>query len=362
MEFDIRAISLVESVGADARISVDDLTGKKIEFSGGLPYRITLPTAVDSFRRVADAERTLCALGGWARLYRYPNVDDDVIHVLAPAEGELDELAFYRIDLQERRRRRGPRLAAEISGGEVMSFDACAEWLIAFAARWLARPDERQRLLVLSRPSELAPPPVRIAWIGPEMLNGIQIAHRMSAVGMVFGAEVFHIPTLPFRDARDRLAAHMPLDVVILCRRWAPHLSSEAVPAKVSRESVFFYDGGDAAELEELLRDAIATSQRQIVEETENEGTLLLKLMVRAMLNHDKIGPFNHCPKETVLKCIRARRMNVPGAERILDENSETYLETSISEAMFLWKGHHDGRQYFLNARMVERTRQALGL
>ena len=363
MEFDIRAISLVESVAADARRSVDNLVGQRIVFSAGLSYSITLPANPENFMRIPKPERTLCALDTWARLYRYPDDAGDVIHVLAHAETESEDLAFYRIDLmQPRGTRSGPRLPVEILGGQIMDFDCCTEWLIKFAADRAARADEALRLFTLSRPAKLAPSPVRIAWVGPEILGGVHAPIRLAVVGKVFGAEIFHIPTLPFRDAQNHLTRKLPLDAVLICRRSAAHLNANAVPQKVPRDLIFFYDGNSAPELEQMIHQAIFACRNQIVRHAGAESQLLLKLMARAMLSHDKIGQFNHCPKETLLKCIRARRMNVPAAERIIDENSEVYLGTKESEAMFLWKAHNDGRQYFLNPSRVEQTRLSLNL
>jgi hypothetical protein len=92
-------------------------------------------------------------------------------------------------------------------------------------------------------------------------------------------------------------------------------------------------------------------SRRQY--ESADEETFLLGLMVRLMVSHSKIGESSHCPKETVLKVIRARHLNVPAAERVLDQNSEQHEATKTSVSLFLWKEHHDGRQYFLNPKRM---------
>ncbi len=82
--------------------------------------------------------------------------------------------------------------------------------------------------------------------------------------------------------------------------------------------------------------------------------------MVRAMLSHAKIGEFKHCSRETVLTVIRGRRLNVPEAERILDKNCEQHGDTKTSTALFLWKDHNDGRQYFLNPKRVGELKPAV--
>jgi hypothetical protein len=53
------------------------------------------------------------------------------------------------------------------------------------------------------------------------------------------------------------------------------------------------------------------------------------------------------------LTVIRARHLNVPAAERILDMNSQVHQDTKNSDSLFWWKDHNDGRQYFLNPRRV---------
>ena len=75
------------------------------------------------------------------------------------------------------------------------------------------------------------------------------------------------------------------------------------------------------------------------------------------MLSHSKIGQFKHCQKATVLTGVRARHLNVAAAGRILDENSEVFRDTKSSSALFLWKEHNDGRQYFLNPQEVEKIK-----
>jgi hypothetical protein len=88
----------------------------------------------------------------------------------------------------------------------------------------------------------------------------------------------------------------------------------------------------------------------------------MLALMVRGMLGHSKIGQFNHCQKATVLTTVRARHLNVAIAETILDENSQAHQSTKESDALFLWKEHNDGRQYFLNPRQVQNAKDLVSL
>jgi hypothetical protein len=89
-----------------------------------------------------------------------------------------------------------------------------------------------------------------------------------------------------------------------------------------------------------------------------DEDDVLLAIMLRGMLSHTKIGPFNHCQKTTVLTGVRARRLHVARAEGILDRNAESYQDTRDSDCLFLFKDHNDGAQYFLNARLVEEAKR----
>src|ERR1017187_3865466 len=100
MDFNIRAISLAESVPFDARTPVSELLGKEIEFRSGIKIVITLPDARDKFDRLPEAERLLSGLEGWARVYVYPEGDDKAIHILAPADGhDRDaEMLVYRVE------------------------------------------------------------------------------------------------------------------------------------------------------------------------------------------------------------------------------------------------------------------------
>jgi hypothetical protein len=109
----------------------------------------------------------------------------------------------------------------------------------------------------------------------------------------------------------------------------------------------------------ELSRQEIE-AERQ--ERTSDQNGFLLAVMLQGMLNHSKIGQFNHCQKETVLRRIRGRRLNVAVAEQILDENSEAYHDKKDSDRFFLWKEHGDGRQYFLNSSRIEHCKAVVVL
>jgi toxin HigB-1 len=84
------------------------------------------------------------------------------------------------------------------------------------------------------------------------------------------------------------------------------------------------------------------------------EAEHLLAIMLSGMLSHSKIGQFNHCQKATVLAGVRARHLNTSSAEGVLEKNSEAFQNTRKCSALFLFKEHNDGRQYFLNPHRVK--------
>src|SRR5437870_7000808 len=99
MHFNIRAISLTESVASDARIAVADLLGTKIELRSGIGIYVTLPQTVSQFAALPERERLLTALTTWSRVYRFPLGKGESIHVIAIAEDANEQIQFYRIDL-----------------------------------------------------------------------------------------------------------------------------------------------------------------------------------------------------------------------------------------------------------------------
>jgi hypothetical protein len=359
MEFNLRAISLAESVAADARTDVAEMMGREIEFRAGIRYSVTLPSSREEFSTLNEPERTLIALSQWARVFRYPDGAGDIIHVLAPADDDAGNLIFYRVDLrQPRQSRRGPRPDVEMIGSYILSDLECAAWLIELASAWDNSPDEAQRRSILARPPIRPLRPIRLVWIGPELVAGLAPAQRLTAIGKVYGAEIVHIPPRGYRNVVAQIRLALPLQLGVVCRHFAPYITIDAIPAEIPRDYVHFCDSREWDGLEgqittwlELCSDEILNSRAV---EAEDEQRVMLALMLRAMLSHAKIGPFKHCQKQTVLKCIRSRRMNVPVAERILDENTEPFEDTRVSDALFLWKPHDDGTRYFLNPRRVD--------
>ncbi|MGP0021297.1 MAG: hypothetical protein ACLPHP_22195 [Candidatus Sulfotelmatobacter sp.] len=358
MDFNIRAISLVEGVSADARVDVGSVLGKEVQFRAGLPYSIKLPDDASKLARLPDAEKLLTALDGWARVYVHPADNAQMIHVLAPAENTDGEIVFYRLDLmQQRRSRRGPKPSVEAVGGAVMTYEECATWLMELSANWRANPAHKNHRFVRSRACGIKANKFRLAWVIPEVVGGRAIRERLLAIGDAYGVDIVHVPPRDFNDTKGRLAKLLPYDGVVICRHFAPHITGGAVPQKVPVELIHFCDSVGLPDLEAQIRvwvEVVAEElesrrQYQLVDEEE----FLLALMVRAMVSHSKIGEFSHCPRETVLKVVRARHLNVPAADRVLDKNCEQHEDTKTSASLFLWKEHHDGRQYFLNPKRV---------
>src|SRR5208337_3539641 len=169
MEFDIRSISLVEGVACGARIGIGALLAKKIEFNGVSKYSVTLPDRAEEFAPVAEPERTLTALSGWARVYRYPDGQQEAVHIIAPSEDADGDPTFHRVDMrQPQRSKYGPRPRVELVGGKVMTYDECATWLVELAHSWLLNPGESRRHFTTMRPVPIRLCPIRLAWVGPE--------------------------------------------------------------------------------------------------------------------------------------------------------------------------------------------------
>jgi len=360
MDFNIRAISLAESVPFNARTPIGELLGKEIEFRSGIKIAITLPNVPDKFNRLPEAERLLSALDGWARVYVYPEGDDKAMHILAPADGHDgdSEMLVYRVELlQPVRIKPGPRPHVEIVGGAVMTYDACTKWLVDLSyAQAIAH--NHSKGSVLTRPCVPKPQQMRIGWVGVEKLGRLSMPVRLRSLGQVFGAEIIHVGPQSFAHVKSRLAAVSPLNAAVICTSAAGYITSAVVPHSVRPDLVHLCHRNTLGEMESELVTLIERTGAALEEERQNqtvdEGEELLRVMLRGMMSHSKIGQCSHCQRETVLTGVRARRLNVAAAERILDKNSEAFQDTKTSDLLFLWKDHNDGRQYFLNSRQVE--------
>jgi hypothetical protein len=369
MDFNIRAISLAESVNFDARIALSEFLGREIEFRSGISMSITLPHNPEAFDRLPDAERLLSALPAWSRVYSYPDGDSKSMHVLATTNGldEDAEILFYRLDLRQPSRiKPGPRPAVEIVGGAIMTFEECGKWLVELSYGLLTNSDQFKGSVRLMRPRPLKPKPIRVGWVGPETLNGFQMALRLNAIGQVFGAEVVHVAPRSFVHVANRLAKVLPLDAVVICSGFTSYISSDAVPASVRRDLIHLCDSTWLRDLEEQIVTWVSVARTEIEKDQKNQSTdenqELLKIMLRGMWSHSKIGQFSHCQKTTVLTGVRARHLNVSTAERILEENSDVFQDTKACTSLLLYKDHHDGRQYFLNPQQVETIKKLLAI
>jgi len=184
---------------------------------------------------------------------------------------------------------------------------------------------------------------------------------RLRAIGQVYGAEILHVPPRSYRDVTARIAGASPLDAAIICSHFAPYITVDAVPKNVGRERVHLCGSTSRSEMEQQVRGWIEVVTAEVETERHDqaadEDQMLLNIVLRGMLSHSKIGQFKHCQKATVLKGVRARHLNVANAERILNENSELFQDTKSSTALFLWKEHNDGAQYFLNPQKVEEAK-----
>jgi hypothetical protein len=364
--FSIRALSLVEALAPNARVSVAEAVGAKFDFKKGVSISITFPSDPAAFASLSEPDRILAAPVGWARVYRYPKDKGHAIHVIAPAEEESGDIRFYRLDLWQRLKLRGPKAPVEIVGGAIMNFDECASWLVDLAERWRTSPDDARQFQCLSKvPTSQAD--LRMAWIGPEIIDGRLASERLNAIGDVYDATLVQVSPISFRYVEAQLKLLAPLDAAVICDHYAPYITEDVVPESVTRDFIHVCNSSTRVELEQQIRTWLELASPEIRSRAqsgpaEEEHRILLNVMLQGMLSHSKIGPNNHCQKETVLKRIRARHLNAASAERILDENSEHYESASQSDSLFLWKDHNDGKQYFLNPKQVPQIKTILNL
>lgn len=367
MRFNIRAISKAEPASASARVDVTSVIGATFSFTAGISAKILLPDTEAGFANLHDPCRTLCALNDWCRVYIGPAENGKRIHVLASAENPSGgSPLFYRIDLiqvSSRRRHRGP---AQLLGDSVMTRDGCANWLVDLAHQWGLRPNESAQQTVIVRPSTFKPEKVRIAWVGPELVENVVMSDRLKAIGLVFGAEIVHVRPSGYKDTKAALSGALPLDAIVVGRHYSPLVTEHAIPEAVDPRYLLFCESIAPEGLEEQVRTWIEVTAEQVIRDrldrAADENVILLGLMLKGMLSHSKIGQYSHCDRTEVLTAVVAKGMNVARAEAILDENSERFRETATSEKLFLWKTHNDGDQYFLNPSKVSHVKQLVGI
>src|SRR5579863_9167289 len=251
MDFDIRAISLVQAIAPQVRVELEKLPGSEVEFRRGIHLAVRLPEKLPETAAIVDPARNLTALFNWARVYRYPTLGGEALHILAPADADDGELAFFRVDFhQPPTPRRGLRPAADLIGCSSMSYEVCAAWLIDLAFHRAKNPDMAQRFLILAQPCPVQLARLKLACLCPVSLGKHQLASRLAAIGHVYGAEVVHLNPRGYRDAAVLLARALPLESVLVSRSYFPYLTEEAVPAAVSRELIHFCDSDDPVGIE----------------------------------------------------------------------------------------------------------------
>jgi hypothetical protein len=242
-----------------------------------------------------------------------------------------------------------------------MTHEECGRWLVELSYKLAVNSDQSRGSVRLMRPRPLKPKPIRVGWVGPETIGGLQLPLRLNAIGQVFGAEIVHVAPRSFAHVANRLAKASPLDAVVICSGFTSYIGVDAVPNSVRRDLIHSCDSKGLGDLEKQVVTWIGVAGAEIEKDQKNQSVdgnkELLGIMLKGMLSHSKIGQFSHCQKITVLTGVRARHLNVATAERILDDNSEVFQDTKPSDALFLWKDHHDGRQYFLNPQRVESAR-----
>jgi hypothetical protein len=249
--------------------------------------------------------------------------DDKEMHILAPVDGhdEYAEMLVYRLELlQPARIKPGPRPHVEIVSGAVMTYDECSKWLVDLSYRQ-AIAHSHSKGSVLARPRVPKPKQMRIGWVGVEKAGGLLMPVRLRSLGQVFGAEIIHVGPQSFAHVKNRLAAVSPLNAAVICTGAAGYITSDVVPNSVRPDLVHLCHSNTLGNMESELIALIERTGAVIEAERKNrpvdEGELL-RVMLRGLISHSKIGQFSHCPRETVLRCVRGRRLNVVAAERIL--------------------------------------------
>lgn len=357
MRFNIRAISAANKIPADARVSVPSLLGARIEFRTGAVLRIALPGELQDFQTLASAERTLNVVDRWSRVFRSPINDAVVLNVLGTTTDESGATLFYRLDALQYTQRKGPAPPVQLVGDAIMTYEECANWLIELSQSWASRPDQAQQQIALIRPSGYTPEKVRMAWIGPETVDNVQIASRLKAIGTVYGAEIVHVLPRGVKEVAAKVSGALPLHAVVVGRNFARHVTEDSIPEQVKRKYILLCESTTWDGLEGQIRAWVeATAEQVIADKHElqaDEDSIILGLMLKGMLSHSKIGQFSHCDQTEVLTAVVAQKYSVKRAQELLAGNSEQFRDSKESEKLFLWKTHNDGAQYFLNPQKV---------
>ena len=356
MDFNIRALCMARAIQPNASVSLRELVGTRIEFKSGHCIRVQIGSIDDQVFSEPGAEQILASLHEWARVYRYSVNGGHAFHVLALDESGEDEPQIFRVDMWQPpvKSRRSPPEPVTIKAAVAMTISATVAWLCKLARNWAPT---GSGTLVLQQPKLPRPRQPRIVVVGAPVLAGWSLSNEVFAIGRVLGAEIIFVKATDFRETRFRVFGHTALQGAILICAESPHISEGVLPASMDEAVIFQCE---ATEPDRIAQE-VATAVELVIEHLDtcrqtppDEDALLLKLMLRSMRAHSKVGKFLHCPRETVLRVIRARRLNVPKAEELLTENSEKFSQTKEGQSYFLWKAHHDGDQYFLNPKLIQ--------
>jgi hypothetical protein len=356
MEFNLGAIYYAESVAAGQHAELSSLLGAKVEFRSGISIEITLPGEVDAFTPLGDAAKFLPGLSNWSRVYRYSDDDGQHLRVLSSADDADGGVKFRVVEMLQPPSRGGPRPAVKFVSAQEMSHEECARWLIDVAEEWENDPERAKRRLVLTSPNLRKSKRVKIAWVGPSLVETRAMKNRLVAIGRVYGVELVHVLPFSFAHVRAQLKQEMPLAAVIVARRFAPQITDAVVPDDLGRDMALFCESEGRDGLEQQIAEWIELVAEKAVntkEEAEGDERAILIVMLRGMISHSKIGQFNHCDRTTLLTGVRARQLSLAVAETILEKNSEQHQDSKDSEKYFLWKAHNDGNQYFVNSKKV---------
>ena len=357
---DFNANSIAESCVTepeDPSVDFAEFCGKEHRFFHGVEQRILLPPSPAGFAVFERDPKLVLSIECWCRLFRYPGPGIQNFELVASiCTG--DSLRFDIIRFSQPDPAKGRRAPVVFLDARSLDREQVTEWLIDLAARHFGRRDGRN--MVMQRPPVVAAPLPRLAWVGEPILGGADARPLAVAIGRVFGAEIRHLYPGSFPGTMVSLQREGPFDAVYLDASVTAKFGDAVVPLGVPKTMVFCGDVPtfDAVSLD--LRGAsevVAAEARSARLKGISEEDQLMCAMIRPMLVHWKIGQFSHCSRETLLTTVRARRLNVPFAEQLLDRNSEQFSDTGESDQIFLWKAHNDGDQYFLNPRRIAACR-----
>lgn len=178
--------------------------------------------------------------------------------------------------------------------------------------------------------------------------------------------EITHVGPQSFAFVEGNLAGISGLNAVALCIGAATYITGDVAPKTLPPEALHHCYGTALTAIEDELITTIETTRARLQEakakERVNEQEELLRLMLRGMVSHPKIEQPLHCDRDEVLTAVLARRLNVPTANAILDDNCEAHQDTKTSHKLFLYKDHNDGRQYFLNPKKMEQIKALIAV